>query len=123
MRTLILAALSIEAMLALTQTRPAWSQEIAAQSASSGPCQRSTSRLTVGGLDLDVARCQVSLMANQLGAMQADLAGTRASLALSQDDLKAAQTVQDSANGKIAWWKKCVAEPVCVTWVNSKAAK
>ena len=35
-----------------------------------------------------------------------------------QQEVAAAAQIGE-ANGKIMWWAKCVADPVCVTWANS----
>jgi hypothetical protein len=40
--------------------------------------------------------------------------------AVIQLQIAAAKQTQADAE-KLAWWGKCVSEPVCVTWVNSGA--
>lgn len=83
------------------------------------PCERGQSQVKIGGIDMDVTRCQVAILSNQIGSLQTDLAASQAGYALGQADLKAAQDANAAAAEKIAWWAKCVADPVCVTWVNS----
>ena len=39
---------------------------------------------------------------------------------LAEQQVAAAVHLQ-TANSKIAWWAKCVADPVCVSWVNGSA--
>lgn len=74
------------------------------------PCTRGSSRLVIGGVDLDAVRCQIAMMTTGLGNLETALAAAQAQLALRESDLK-------DANGKVSWWEKCAADSACVTWV------
>jgi len=37
--------------------------------------------------------------------------------AVVEQQIKAVAQIE-AANSKLAWWAKCVADPVCVAWVN-----
>ncbi len=54
-----------------------------------GPCVRGPTQIKMGGIDLDIARCQIALDAQRMGEMQSELNATRATLALVQADAAA----------------------------------
>ncbi len=62
-----------------------------AADAPSGPCSRSGAQMQIGGVDLDVVRCQNALDAQRMGEMQSQLNAAAAALTLARQDAAAAQ--------------------------------
>lgn len=114
MRVFFLMTLLLIPVVVQAQSQTQASQQ------SQAPCTRGSSQIMVGGVDLDVVRCQVAMMTTNIGNLETSLAAIQAQLTLRDVDLKEARKSIDEMNGKISWWEKCAADPACVAWVSTK---
>ncbi len=71
------------AILLLLFTIPAHAQQ--------QPCQRGQSSVQMGGIDMDILKCQLVLDADKMGGLTAQITSLTATLVLTKDDLLKAQ--------------------------------
>lgn len=87
------------AMLALLAT-----QARAQNEAPQGPCDRGGSAMQMGGMDMDVLRCQMALSTQRIAKLSADLDQTLATLALAQVDLRKAHEAAAKREADLKMW-------------------
>jgi len=88
-----------------------------------GPCERGPTSMRMAGVDLDVTRCQLSLMGKTLGDKESEEAALAATLLLTRSDLAKSQEAQAKEASASAWWGSCVKDDVCVAWARGSATK
>lgn len=69
------------------------------------PCERGAQQQMVGGMDLDVIRCQVAVDAQRFGELQVQANGLTASLMLSRVDVARAEERAAKLRAELEWWK------------------
>lgn len=119
MRFLFLtAALIFGALPAAAQNLPAGAA-VGSAPFPRNPCVRGERQIVIGGIDLDLLRCQLAITKEALGTKDQALTELAAELALSRSDLDAARKARADLD---AYLRACGDKPGCTSPVDGRPA-